>query len=133
MSQSLDSLGWRKVFVDVRHLSPISHIPIPFSRRSSKQIFEDSLSQRKLRTSSGLDSDDDKEDENSNGVTKTIFKSNELAQLLSSGDSISIPMGHTIMIANSKSEIYKKINAGGRIVMDSLADDFVHELLKWKL
>jgi len=128
MSLSLDSLGWRKVFVDVRHLSPISHVPIPFSRRSSKDMFEDSLSQRKLSASSSISvSDEEIKDD-----AKVLFKSNELAELLSSGDSISLPVGHTVMIANSKSEFYKKINAGGKIVMDAFADDFVHELLKWK-
>ena len=131
MSRSLDSLGWRKVFVDVRHLSPISHIPIPFSRWNSKENFEDSLSQRKMSISSRSLSDYDNDGKIKDETTKVMFRSNELAELLSSGDSISLPVGHTVMIANSKSDFYKKINAGGKIVMDSFADDFVHELLKW--
>jgi len=131
MSRSLDSLGWRKVFVDVRHLSPISHVPIPFSRWNSKENFEDSLSQRKMSISSRSLSDYDNDGKIKDETTKVMFRSNELAELLSSGDSISLPVGHTVMIANSKSDFYKKINAGGKIVMDSFADDFVHELLKW--
>jgi len=136
MSRSLDSLGWRKVFVDVRHLSPISHVPIPFSRRDSKGTFEDSLSQRKLSvrssSSSSVSDFDNSDDEIKDYETaKVMFTSHELAELLSSGDSISLPVGHTVMIANSKSDFYKKVNAGGKIVMDAFADDFVHELLRW--
>jgi len=133
MSKSLDSLGWKKVFVDVRHLSPIKHIRPPLSKRNSRRELCESISSKTLSCTQGSNLSDDLSDTSS--TTKmsfdTEFESGELAKLLSKGDSISIPVGHTVMIANSKSKFSARMNAGGKSVMNSFAQDFVQEMLDW--
>jgi len=132
MSQSLDSLGWQKVFVDVRHLSPIKHIRPPLSNKNSRKKLSDSLSSRTLSMtqSSSLSVSD------TNSTTSmsydTELESRELAKLLSKGDSFSIPIGHNVIIANSKTKLSARVNAGGKTVMNSFAKDFVEEMLNWR-
>jgi len=62
----------------------------------------------------------------------TELESRELAKLLSKGDSFSIPIGHNVIIANSKTKLSARVNAGGKTVMNSFAKDFVEEMLNWR-
>merc|ERR1712151_173389 len=133
MSKSLDSLGWKKVFVDVRHLSPIKHIRPPLSKRNSRKELCESISSKTLCSTQSSNLSDSLSDTSS--TTKmsydTEFQSEELAKLLSKGDSISIPFGHIVIIANSKTKFSARMNAGGKTVMNSFAQDFVQEMLDW--
>lgn len=133
MSKSLDSLGWKKVFVDVRHLSPIKHIRPPLSKRNSRKALSESISSKTLSCTQSSSLSDNLSDTSSTTKTSydTELESEELAKLLSKGDSISLPVGHTVMIANSKTKFSARMNAGGKAVMNSLAQDFVQELLDW--
>lgn len=131
MSQTLDSLGWKKVFVDVRHLSPIKQIRPPLSKRNSRRELSKSLSSRTLlSTQSSCLSVSDTSSTTSMSYDAE-FESRELAKLLSKGDSFSVPIGHNVMIANSKTKISARVNAGGKTVMNSFAKDFVEEMLNW--
>lgn len=40
-----------------------------------------------------------------------------------------IPLGHTVLIANSKSDFYAKINAGGLPFVHQLAADMLEDIL----
>lgn len=129
MSQSLDALGWTKVFVDMR-----DSIPVPGLRKPSwmrPNSLDDLIKQRE-----GVC--DDSEGEGSNEVknkslrtnTSRMLTSQDLSRSTAAGDSINVPLGHTVMVANSKSEAYKQINFQGRPVMDKLAHDIVMSLEK---
>jgi hypothetical protein len=39
---------------------------------------------------------------------------------------------HTVMVANSKSDAYTKLNYQGRPVMDKLAEDMLRDVLKFE-
>ena len=44
-------------------------------------------------------------------------------------------MGHTVMVAHSKSDSYTKLNYQGRPVMDKLAEDMLSDIFmfEWEL
>jgi hypothetical protein len=102
LARHLDSLGWTKVWIDVREW-------IPSYRTSSDH---EVLSSEALLRSKEV-------------TSRELFQSplNRLNDL-----SRTFPMGHTIMVANSKSEWYATLNAGGRPVMDRVAKDLIHAI-----
>ncbi len=129
MSQSLDALGWTKVFVDMR-----DSIPVPGLRKPSwmcPNSLDDLIKQRE-----GVDGDsegegsDEIKDKSLRKNTSRMLTSQDLSRSTAAGDSINIPLGHTVMVANSKSEAYKQMNFQGRPVMDKLAHDIVMSLEK---
>eukprot|EP00573_Skeletonema_grethae_P010329 CAMPEP_0201694210 /NCGR_PEP_ID=MMETSP0578-20130828/6554_1 /ASSEMBLY_ACC=CAM_ASM_000663 /TAXON_ID=267565 /ORGANISM="Skeletonema grethea, Strain CCMP 1804" /LENGTH=609 /DNA_ID=CAMNT_0048179857 /DNA_START=132 /DNA_END=1961 /DNA_ORIENTATION=+ len=127
MSQSLDALGWTKVFVDMR-----DSIPVPGLRKPS-WMCPDSLDDLiKKREEVSDDSEGEGSDEVKNKSLRTstcrMLTSQDLSRSTAAGDSINIPLGHTVMVANSKSEVYKQMNFQGRPVMDKLAHDIVMSL-----
>jgi hypothetical protein len=95
MSQCLDSLGWTKLFLDVRDTIPLPSIPIPFR---TPAIVPD----REVWTS------------------KELFP--VLNQI---GSRWQIPLGHTVGIANSRNSAYSWFTAGGQPFMDQLAQDLL--------
>ncbi|KAL3777298.1 hypothetical protein ACHAW5_004678 [Stephanodiscus triporus] len=124
MSQSLDALGWTKVFVDVRDCLPVAGMPTPSWLRSSSGTLDNLIRERMgLRFRSLMN------DTNDIGC---ILTSQELAQSTNVSDSINIPLGHAVMVANSKSERYAQLNRAGRPVMDKLATDMMNYILKFE-
>ncbi|KAI2508090.1 putative serine esterase (DUF676) [Fragilaria crotonensis] len=95
MSQRLDSLGWTKLFLDVRDTIPLPSIPIPFR---TPAVVPD----RDVWTS------------------KELFP--VLNQI---GSRWQIPLGHTVGIANSRNSAYSWFTAGGQPFMDQLAQDLL--------
>jgi len=137
MSQSLDALGWTKVFIDVRDKIPVPRFAKPGWLRPACGSLDELIRERagldfrSLRR--GSDEDDDSGRRSPNvEKTECILTSQEIAQSTRSGDSFDFPMGHTVMIANAKSEGYSKINASGRPVMDGLAEEMVEEVLEFE-
>lgn len=136
MSQSLDALGWTKVFVDMR-----DSIPVPGLRKPAfmcPNSLDDLIKQRQENDDSvGEDNHDDANDKSrDNKTTKRdncpILTSQDLYRSTAHADTINIPLGHTVMIANSKSEAYKQIHLQGRPVMDKLAHDIVDDVLTFE-
>jgi hypothetical protein len=39
------------------------------------------------------------------------------------------PLGHTVLVANSKNTFYSNLNAAGKPVVDRIATDMLHEIL----
>eukprot|EP00571_Detonula_confervacea_P013231 CAMPEP_0172297290 /NCGR_PEP_ID=MMETSP1058-20130122/371_1 /TAXON_ID=83371 /ORGANISM="Detonula confervacea, Strain CCMP 353" /LENGTH=606 /DNA_ID=CAMNT_0013006423 /DNA_START=270 /DNA_END=2090 /DNA_ORIENTATION=- len=138
MSQSLDALGWTKIFIDVRDRIPVSGLARPRWLRPPCGSLDDLIRERGELGFTSLDSaDTNTESAASNAAanastnppkvetSECILTSQELAQSTQTGDSINIPLGHTVMVANSKSEWYSQLNKKGRPVMDRLAEELV--------
>lgn len=136
MSQSLDALGWTKVFIDVRDKIPVPGLAKPAWLRTPCGSLDDLIRERGELGFTSLHTDtsaksataDDANVSKSPPPVETsecILTSQELAQSTQTGDSIHFPLGHTVMVANSKSERYSQLNSQGRPVMDRLAEDLV--------
>jgi hypothetical protein len=94
MSECLDSLGWTKVFLDVRDQIPIPSIPIPFTKAVKVP---------------------DKE----KWISKDLIPIMNNAY----GGRWQIPLGHSVAIANSRHNFYAWFNEKGKPFMDQLAHD----------
>jgi len=126
ISNALDALGWKKVFVDVRDLIPFPKISIPSLTKISSDLCLKAKFDKALKHKF----------ETVNQGDVVTFSSNELEKLLCpfSRDSIPlIPFGHTVMVANAKNAVYRKINKGGEIVVNHLAEEMITDMLKWSL
>jgi hypothetical protein len=100
ISQCLDSLGWTKIFLDVRNKIPLPSIPLPFSKDIS------------------LPND------------KYTWKSCELEHNMAKlGKKWKLPIGHMVSCANSRNSFNVWLNANGQPFMDRLAKDFLKETL----
>jgi hypothetical protein len=101
MASSLDGVGWTKVFCDVRRDLPTPSLPNPFASADVALPAAPSVctSNQLLHT-----------------VGRTIT------------DRFHVPIGHTFMVANSKSDWYSKWNANGRPIMDQLAKELIRKL-----
>ncbi|KAL7533086.1 hypothetical protein ACHAXR_005032 [Thalassiosira sp. AJA248-18] len=147
MSQSLDALGWTKVFIDVRDRIPVPGFAKPAWLRPQCGSLDDliheraklsfaSLAQQSQSVTSNADAGDGAATKSPPKVETSeelcILTSQELAQHTKDGDSINFPLGHTVMVANSKSEQYSKLNSQGRPVMDKLAEDMIHDVLEFE-
>ena len=101
MAASLDGVGWTKVFCDVRRDLPTPSIPNPFA--SADVALQEAPS---VWTSKQL----------LNTVGRRMT------------DRFHVPIGHSLMVANSKSDWYSKLNANGRPIMDQLAKELIQKL-----
>ena len=107
MSSILDSLGWKKVFVDLRNEIPIglnlSRIIRTNDFSSMMQILND----------------------------KDVFESKDLASLFASSKDFrfNLPLAHNLICAFSRDKYSTLINRGGRPVMDKLAMDLVDDII----
>jgi hypothetical protein len=110
MSKSLDSLGWTKVFVDIRREIPIS-ATLPRMSNSSRN----ECPIRRLSS-------------NCKAVS-----SKDLCNAISSahGNHISLPFGHNAICAFERGSFSTTFNKGGRPVMDSLAINLVEDISTW--
>jgi hypothetical protein len=111
MSLALDSLGWRKIFVDVREEIPLQ-VPVfnipTFSRDSWGINVETGIDLR----------------------SPGVWESRDIAQVLSFPDKImSFPIGHNMMVAFSRNPWSSFVYRGGRPIMDQLVG-FSHFYIK---
>ena len=141
MSQSLDALGWTKVFIDVRDRIPVRGLAKPAWLRPQIGSLDDLIREREKLQFQSLQSSVTNGDSTTGRASKSsltietsecILTSQELAQSTHAGDSINFPLGHTVMVANSKNEGYSKLNSQGRPVMDKLAEDMVDSVLRFE-
>jgi hypothetical protein len=131
MSQSLDSLGWKKVFIDVRKAIPRISLPTSFIRKTMTQIGGtdqpggdnmsnsepplELLTQLKLRGVVGSK-------DIAAAVTTPLFD-----------EQFHWPMGHNMMVAFSRSKLSSYLNKAGRPVVDALAKALVEDIFAWQL
>ena len=119
MSRNLDSMGWTKVFIDVRKDIPTPGLRLPWKTSSRKKwcAFLQTLARRREDSSSGT----------------VAIQSKELAKFMTKSDSVNVPLGHTVMVANSKSKFYSRLNANGRPVMNQLAKELLEEVASFQV
>ena len=99
MAHALDAMGWTKVFCDNRDNIPLPAVPLFF--------FDEP-----------------------NIPHKPTWSSRELIPLVTSfGNQWKVPLGHTVLVANSKSEWYARINEGGRPVVNKMAEHLVRDIV----
>jgi hypothetical protein len=133
MSQSLDRLGWKKVFLDLRQELPNAELP--------------SI----LRSSPSATSLSDVDDLSNGGGASTgapsvaptaipklqalqmenrLVESREVALAVSSPEDnrIALPLGHNMIVAFSRSPWSTFMNKGGRPVVDALAKELVQDI-----
>jgi len=122
MSVKLDSLGWKKVFVDVREYIPLPGIALPsFMTRGSRERWNDFLN--------SLQEIEDRTNDHGKKRMNKMVQSKDLEKFMSSSDRIDVPVGHQVMVANSKNPNYSSFTSKGRPVMDYFAKWLVRNLL----
>ena len=135
MSQTLDSLGWKKVFVDARKNMPkIPLFGLSSSRSSNSSSMED-------ESSSGADDENDVGDDRqarSESIArlklKGVVASKDLASAVTAplfDENFHWPVGHNMIVAFSRSRLSTYLNKAGRPVVDSIAKNLVKEILEW--
>lgn len=122
--EALDVRAELKKFINEKRTSSVGaenegtgdELPVPESlQRRRDQRPEDE---------SGEDTNDGGQDERLSAAMVSL-QSKELVELMNPSERIHFPLGHTVMVANSKSEAYAKINAKGKPIMNKLATDLV--------
>jgi len=142
MSNRLDALGWSKVFIDTRSMNPIPSVP-KFTRSQRDEWFNFVQEQHKEKISFAKDSHENDTISSQTGhsidinsLTKSslsgssnavIVQSKDLNKFMTKSDRISLPLGHSLMIASQKAG---KFYSGGKPIMDSLANNVVNEMMK---
>ncbi len=117
MSSSLDALGWKKIFIDMRKEIPIgATLPTSLAIIKTKSEPEETCPVRKLKPNRVV---------GSRTLADAISQSNKM-------DRITLPLGHNAICAFSRGAVSTKMNSGGRSVMDSLAIDLANEISSWK-
>lgn len=112
MSSSLDALGWKKVFVDMRREIPFA-ISLPIGSNSKPSS---NCPIQKLKSAN------------------KVVESRELAKVLSGNPSkamISLPLGHNAICAMSRGAVTLAMNGGGIPVVDSLATQLTNDVSSW--
>jgi hypothetical protein len=117
MSHCLDSLGWKKVFVDLRNEIPIGlNIPrLPRSTNKSPKK-DEPVSLQALKE-------------------KAIIGSGDVKKATASPpdhNRISFPLGHNMMVAFSRDNKTASFNKGGRPVVNALASELVELIFSWE-
>lgn len=141
MSKSLDSLGWKKVIVDLRNEIPAAGIP--------NVIRKSSLVMKVKQKNGSYQYDGNTEDFEENLVPvqngtlsdsevlrtslrrKGVIASRDAREAFGSprDGSLHLPVGHNMICAFSRGRVSSHMNRGGRPVMDALAKELVDEIL----
>jgi len=127
MSRALDSLGWKKVFVDIRNEIPY-RMSLP--RLSSRRIptFEDSSSSEEEQPPALSSLDALKQ--------KKVVCSKDVASAITTpaddDGKVVWPMGHNMIVAFSRDKYSTRMNKGGRPVVDALAKELVDDIFSWE-
>lgn len=106
MSLSLDSLGWKKVFVDLR--SNVPKLPFGVTRRSNSNS-----------------------DNNSDLKSQQVLQSREVAHHVKNDYNV-LPNAHNKIVAFSRSKFSTYLNKAGRPVVDELAKEVIHDIFSYK-
>lgn len=143
MSASLDKLGWKKVFVDVRREMPSVELPKSLGERLLRQ--KKQSSDNDIANSSGSNHSRDSlnstgSDENSENAQslqalkkQKIVGSKDIANAVSTPEDnrFALPLGHNMIVAFSRSRFTTFMNKGGRPVVDALAKELVDDIFSW--
>lgn len=157
MSLALDSLGWKKVIVDLRQEMPIGlSVPNLLRKRLSTKIpspsalplslqRQDELLQQMIEPDDSENCINDYEDfddhlrqsplvdsvahRNVLRRKSSISSKDAMAAFASPRDgSVHLPLGHNMICAFSRSRVSSHMNRGGRPIMDNLAKELVDDI-----
>jgi pimeloyl-ACP methyl ester carboxylesterase len=103
MAHVLDTMGWTKVFCDMRENIPLPTLPVPFFSNPA-----DMIPQRQEYTAEEL-----------------------IPMVTQVGPRVTFPLGHQVLVANSKSGWYTTMSAGGRPVVDRIATNLIDDIVKY--
>jgi hypothetical protein len=144
MSNSLDSLGWKKVFVDVRKQIPRISLPTSLLRRSSftsnnnADIGANSERVEKDGGDKGSSSHNSSSERRLEAIhilkNKGVASSSDVAAALTTPlfeDQFHWPVGHNMIVAFSRSRFSAYLNKAGRPVVDALASELVESIFSW--
>jgi hypothetical protein len=132
MSASLDSLGWKKVFIDVR--KEIPNIPLPqlLLRRSSGN---DSGSSSDADAAAGDEAAADPPPTIDHLRVRRVVGSKDVAAAVAAplfgSDRFHWPVGHNMIVAFSRSRLSSYLNRAGRPFVDGLARDLVQDIFSF--
>ena len=124
MSKSLDRLGWKKVFVDMRYDVPSVELPQALHVRRRHPT---------LPTFTSTDHDCYLK---SLREHKSVVQSKDIASAVAlppTFDRLSIPLGHNMMVAFSRSPTSSSFYKAGRPVVDALAKELVQDIFSWNI
>jgi len=123
-SEALDVRAELKKFINEKRTSSVGaesegtadELPVPVSLQRRRD--------QRPEVEAGGDANDGDQDERLSSVM-VFLQSKELVELMNPSERMHFPLGHTVMVANSKSEAYAKINSKGKPIMNKLATDLV--------
>jgi len=143
MSNALDSLGWEKVFVDIRKEIPI-RVRLPRKMNLKKRSNNTTINYLPNCESSDTMDVNDSEvyggEEEYDTIPhiyqlkrKRVVESKDIISAISLPDDnkLSLPLGHNMIVAFSRSRISTLMNKGGRKVVDALAKEVVEDIYSW--
>ncbi|KAL3941806.1 MAG: hypothetical protein SGBAC_003886 [Bacillariaceae sp.] len=120
MSESLDQLGWKKVFIDIRSELPSVEIPKSFIKKRKEA------------------SKEEEEEEDSRCIhslkrQRKSLSSRHLASAVAqpNDNRLSWPLGHNMIVAFSRTRMSTLMNRGGRPVVDAVAKELVEDIFSW--
>lgn len=121
MSESLDKLGWKKVFIDIRSELPTVELPQSFRKRQ--------LSLRNTDVTA-----DDMKCIHTLKKQRKSLPSKDLASAIAlpNDNRVSWPLGHNMIVAFSRSRMSTFMNKGGRPVVNAVAKELVEDIFAWE-
>eukprot|EP00977_Amphora_coffeiformis_P013081 scaffold3342_cov174-Amphora_coffeaeformis.AAC.19 len=137
MSQTLDTLGWKKIFVDARKNMPKIPLFGLSSRSNSSSIAGDDSSEEENEDSDDNLGVDDRQARTAYIARlkeKGVVESKDLASAVTAplfDENFHWPVGHNMIVAFSRSRLSTYLNKAGRPVVDSIAKNVVREILDW--
>ncbi|CAJ1942270.1 unnamed protein product [Cylindrotheca closterium] len=124
MSECLDQLGWKKVFIDIRSELPTVEIPKGFikKRKELSKETEDESASSSSRCIHSLKRQ------------RTTLSSRDLASAVAQNNDnrFSWPLGHNMIVAFSRTRMSTLMNRGGRPVVDAVAKELVEDIFAWE-
>ena len=116
MSESLDKLGWKKVFIDSRNELPGVEHP--------KSIIDRKILRRESASSNTMNDLRKRKSITSKEIASAVEVDPEAKRIL-------WPGGHNMMVALSGGRIRTFVNKAGRPVVDHLAKELVEDIFSW--
>lgn len=124
MSYSLDSLGWKKVFVDLRKEISIG-VNLPTKSSFHTPSFFDSSNKNDSKSAAPI----------SILKRQSVVASRDVASATSVPPDLSRlswPLGHNMIVAFARSPKAVDFNKGGRPIVDDLANELVEFIFSWE-
>ena len=137
MSVMLDALGWEKVFVDLRPFIPTLSIMNPSRNLTTLQTTNnnDTTTTATTTTTCKREIWNDffqQRSSVSKKEKKTWIVSQEIMSYLCQSQNYHIPLGHFVIIANTRNKIVRAISSGGRPTVEYISAQIINDILSLK-